>query len=98
MTGHWPVKIAEHENLDKADNRWSNLREATQSQNGANTHGRKKHLLPKGVSFDQKRNNFAAYIMVNRRSIGLGRFATPEAAHARYCEAAAEHFGEFAHF
>jgi hypothetical protein len=37
MTGESPKTQIDHINLDKADNRWCNLREATQSQNFANT-------------------------------------------------------------
>ncbi len=36
MTGEWPSEDLDHENCDKSDNRFSNLREATDSQNLAN--------------------------------------------------------------
>jgi len=37
MTRKWPAYAVDHRNLDKGDNRWDNLREATRSQNMANT-------------------------------------------------------------
>jgi hypothetical protein len=37
MTGAWPAGSIDHANTDRADNRWANLRQATPSQNGANT-------------------------------------------------------------
>ena len=33
MTGKWPDKEVDHRDLDKSNNRWHNLREATRSQN-----------------------------------------------------------------
>src|SRR5215467_13054369 len=37
MTGRWPKVIADHINMVRDENRWSNLREATHSQNHANS-------------------------------------------------------------
>jgi hypothetical protein len=37
-----------------------------------------------------------AQIGHNKQHFFLGSFDTPEQAHAAYCEAAREHFGEFA--
>ena len=36
MTGEWPLDQVDHENRNKSDDRWDNLREATQSQNSFN--------------------------------------------------------------
>jgi hypothetical protein len=92
MTGQWPDRLVDHRNLNKGDDRWKNLREANHSQNGANARGRGP--LPKGVTRD--RSKFVAHIRVNYRTLYLGTFNTAKAAHARYCKAAVEHFGEFA--
>jgi HNH endonuclease len=95
MTGRWPTKLVDHHNLDKSDDRWSNLREATFSQNGANRSAFSSKTVPlKGVRMAG--NRYRAAICIEGKMTDLGCFTTPEAAHARYCEAAAEHFGEFA--
>jgi hypothetical protein len=40
MAGKWPAAGIDHINGNKSDNRWLNLREATQSQNMTNTGNR----------------------------------------------------------
>lgn len=95
MTGRWPPKNVDHRNRITDDNRWRNLRLATQSQNCANSVAKKNDRF-KGVHWDKARNRYGATIMVNRRSIGLGRFFTARAAHAAYLTAARKYFGEFA--
>jgi HNH endonuclease len=95
MTGKWPKKFVDHKNLITYDNRWSNLREATHSQNAANSKTRNKKLALKGVRQTGKKS-FHARITVNNRTIGLGKFSTMFTAHAAYIEAAKKHFGEFA--
>jgi hypothetical protein len=37
MTGKWPTRDIDHKNRKSLDNRWSNLREATRSQNNMNS-------------------------------------------------------------
>lgn len=44
----------------------------------------------KGVKYDPDGKKWSARIMRNGKRIELGRFATPEEAHAAYCSAAAE--------
>lgn len=36
MNGRWPDDTIDHKNSDTLDNRWSNLRECTRSQNNCN--------------------------------------------------------------
>lgn len=97
MTGHWPLGIAEHENRNKSDDRWMNLRDADQSQNCANIiqHRDNKTRL-KGVTFHPGTGKYRSEICVRRKKRHLGLFQTPEEAHAAYCAAALEANGEFA--
>lgn len=98
MTGEWPNHPIDHVNRDGCDNRWSNLRRATGTQNNANRRSHSQNTIGlKGVGKDHSRKNpYRAQITVNRRQIHLGQFKTPEEAHAAYCRAAKLHFGEFA--
>lgn len=96
MTGRWPKQI-DHKDRNKKNNRWANLREATQSQNNANT-GLFAHNTSgaKGVSWHKRTGTWRADIKVNRRQISLGHFDSFEAACAARAEGARLHFGEFA--
>jgi hypothetical protein len=101
MTGRWPEPFVDHRDLNKHNNAWVNLREATKSQNQANVGiiaSNKSGL--KGVSRYRAGERYGkpwqACIGVNGKSKHLGHFATKEEAHAAYCEAASEIFGEFA--
>jgi hypothetical protein len=95
MTGKWPPNLVDHINSDRSDNRWSNLRPANHSQNGANAKGRSLTGF-KGVTIDRRRGRFKSQIKVNYQMINLGSFDTAEQAHAAYLVAAKSHFGEFA--
>ena len=89
MTGTPPPKgiDVEHENRDRADNKWKNLRLATRSQNNCNTKLRVDNRSGlKGVhpSRAGAKNPWFARITMNKRIIHLGTFATfEEAAEAR---------------
>jgi hypothetical protein len=92
MTGEWPAEELDHINRDNADNRWANLREATRSQNGANT----IRPNPSGFRGVKKiRGRWRATIMVQKRGIFLGYYSTPEEAHAAYTNAARTYFGNY---
>jgi hypothetical protein len=96
MTGEWPEDEVDHHDLNKSNNAWDNLREATRSQNSRNTRGHRDsktgvkgvHLSPSG--------KYTAAICINRVQIHLGTFDTIEAAAAQYAEAANVAFDDFA--
>lgn len=97
VTGAWPKYQVDHKNLNKDDNRWDNLREATNAENGRNRsklrNNSKSEL--KGVSWHKHIKKWCASIRVDRKLIHLGYFNTPEEAHASYKVAAIELHGEF---
>lgn len=94
MTGEWPPAGTDHRDLNRSNNVWTNLREANQSQNGANRHGFGQY--PKGVTLHRQSGLFHAGAQKEGRRISLGYFKTPELAHAAYCDAAPKIHGEFA--
>lgn len=99
MTGEWPRDMLDHADMDKLNNKWSNLREATRSQNGANRSSCGATGGLKGAHYNRNRKSpkkWAATIRVDGRNKTLGYFMTPEEAHAAYIAAAEISFGEFA--
>lgn len=95
--GSWPSKDIDHINGNKRDNRIVNLRLATDSQNLCNGKLRKDSTSGfKGVSLDSRDGRWQAYLNVNGRRLSLGRYDTPEDAHAVRDAAAKQHHGEFA--
>lgn len=97
MTGCWPEGDVDHIDGDGTNNRWSNLREATQSQNNGNQRLRSDSVTGfKGVGYVRKDRAYRARLRVGGKQLALGYFKTPEAAYAAYCVAAKAHFGEFA--
>lgn len=96
MTGEWPTKIVDHEDRDKHNNKWSNLREATVSQNAANSPP--KTALPKGVSWvGGNKKVYQAKIFVAGKCEVIGEFMCPEDAGDAYEKRAQEIYGEFAY-
>ncbi len=98
MTGEWPKDAVDHIDGDRANNKWSNLRPATSSQNQANSRANKSSSLPKGVRLYRKNSPrpFGTSIRCNGRIHWLGYFATADEAAAAYIAKAKELFGEFA--
>jgi hypothetical protein len=96
-TGRWPTDELDHINRDRADNRISNLREATTSQNQANAKADTRSRFGlKGVMWRPKFKRWRAHIRVNRRRIYIGEYSCVVQAMAAYDAAARKHFGEFA--
>lgn len=96
--GKWPDAIIDHKNGDPLDNRLCNLREATPSQNSWNMrlHSRSSSGLKGAYKHSLQPGKWIAIICKNRKQKNLGTFDTKEAAHAAYCAAARDLFGEFA--
>lgn len=86
----------DHENLNKLDNRRSNLRIATRQGNSANRTIKRKTNLPRGVSLDKRTGKYTATIRIDNQLKWLGYYNTPEMAALVYDKAAREAFGEFA--
>lgn len=91
--GRHPVGDLDHINGVHSDNRLANLREATRSQNLANSKQRQRGL--KGATLDPRTAKWRARICVNYQRIHLGLFDTEQAAHDAYCEAAKKMQGKF---
>ena len=96
---HWLIagKTYDHIDRDPMNNRKSNLREATQSQQCQN---RKKTARNRsgvvGICYYEKYNKWEAYISVNKKQIHIGYFDNKESAIKARLEAELNHYGEFA--
>jgi len=95
-TGRWGRPMIDHRDGNSTNNRRTNLRLASPSQNTANRRPGNNRSGYKGVDFHRRLERWRAVICNKGRRIYLGSFTTPEAAHAAYAAAARELFGEFA--
>jgi hypothetical protein len=93
---HDPSILVDHWNRDSLDNRRSNIRIATPTQNSANMSVRHDNTVGyKGVRVTIS-GMYQARIKIAGRETNLGSFSTPEEAAMAYNEAAASLHGEFA--
>lgn len=98
MTGEWPENYIDHIDGDTMNDRWPNLRKATNAQNQWNARKRAagvsgyKGVLPSG----NKEKPWRARIKFNGKRIEVGAFSTAEEAHEAYQEMAIRLHGEFA--
>jgi len=81
QTGEWP-DVIDHINHVRTDNSWANLRDVAVHDNhynkSINTNNTSGYL---GVSYMKALKKYRAYVTVDRKSIHLGLFNTPEEAH-----------------
>jgi len=88
MTGEWPKNDVDHIDGNPGNNIWKNLRDVPTSTNVQNVKRASKNsktgLL--GV-VETPSGTFNTRIMVNRKTITIGTFATKEMAHNAYIDA-----------
>lgn len=88
----------DHINHIKHDNRKSNLRIVTSSENRINIGIRSNNKSGvTGVTFDVTRNKWRSYLNINGKQIYLGRFDTIEEAKKARLNGEQKYFGEFSY-
>lgn len=94
QTGEWPVAQIDHQDHQRTNNLWSNLRAVTHAENGRNQSARKaRPNAVFGVAKRQDTGKWAARIRINGKTKHLGCFDT----HEQACSArkAAERAADF---
>lgn len=90
--GCFPEQQLDHINRDRSDNRIENLRQVTNTINQWNrAKNRNSASGHQGVSLHKLTKKWQAKISANGRTMHLGLFDTPEAAHAAYIAAKKEY-------
>ena len=96
-TGEWPEGDLDHIDQNKANNRFSNLRAATRSQNMSNRGIYRNNTSGfKGVGWHKANRKWRARVTVRGVQHFVGWFDCPEEAAHAYDEAAIRLYGEFA--
>lgn len=97
MTGVMPSLQIDHINGDRADNRWSNMRLATPSQNTINSNSKLGVAGMRGVSRMQwgDRVVWQARIQANGKRIQLGYYNNKDEAYQAYRKAALVYHGPY---
>lgn len=91
-----PKVLVDHRDRNPLNNRRSNLRFASASQNAANRRKNTHSSRFLGVTWDKTRRKWRAQILDNGKYRNLGRFTDEKLAARAYDDAAREVFGEFA--
>ena len=91
MTGQWPAEQVDHENTVKADNRWSNLRLASNRFNQENQVKAPRSNKSCGVlgvtRLPRELLSFQSQIKSKGKNYFLGRYDSAKEAHQAYVEA-----------
>lgn len=99
VTGIEPPPLLDHLDGDEFNNKWSNIRHATNGQNIQNSKIRKDNKSGvKGVSWNSRAKRWTAQINCDKRKYHLGRFTSIEAARIAIDKKRTFLHGEFARF
>lgn len=97
VTGKWPEGMIDHRDTVRSNNRWENLREASQSQNACNSKTPSDNASGvKGVAYNKRDRNWMAYINKDGRRVYLGTYPDKAQAAAARNRAAPKYHGDFA--
>lgn len=97
MKGRWPTFHIDHKDLNKANNKYLNLRPANKSKNGANRPKQKNNTSGhKGVFWKKDSNFWLVQIKARGKLHYIGIYKQKEDAIAAYAKAAKRFHGEFA--
>ena len=97
MTGKHPINEIDHIDGDKHNNKWSNLREATRTENNRNTKVKSNSRSGiKGVFFNKRCSLYFSSIRVNGKRFHLGYFKTIEECLGARKAAEVKYHGNFA--
>lgn len=81
VTGNWPTHLVDHEDTNRANNAWSNLRAATYRQNNCNVSVKANNTSGvKGVSWNKNAIKWTAQISLHGKKTHLGVFSDLEEA------------------
>lgn len=78
MTGEYPKKTIDHEDLEPSNNRWINLREANQAQQQANRRLFKNNKSGYRGVYLQPSGRWAAYVRFDKKLIILEHLIAPK--------------------
>lgn len=96
VKGVWPDGQLDHRDRDRANNRFKNLRPATNQQNCWNMGPQRNNTTGvRGVHRESRTGKYCATMRIEGKTRYLGRFETLEAAAQAYRAAEKEHRGHF---
>ena len=87
VTGGWPPHHIDHRDGDPANNRWTNLRPATNAENMQNRHSVSSNNKSGRLGVSPNGYGWMSQIRLNGKVRHLGTFATVEDAHLAYLKA-----------
>jgi hypothetical protein len=95
--GEWPVEEVDHINMVTSDNRISNLRACSHSENRRNTNRYRNNSSGiKGVSWNSASNSWLARLAVNGKNIYAGSFKNLGDAERAVAKLREQYHGSFA--